>query len=514
MENIDWVDEYWEAWDNYEEQREYDPVAAEHSIQRMRRAVINGVATGQMEEPYPIPEASYSVQSVYGPEELQEIFDLDYEAGWGADNPPLDEVIPTLGLYPEVADFLLAIDDNAVKGQLVNRLKRQPGSSLVEVESWAEEIVGKQRGKKSLFTRQEEGVTYNWLSGFNVSPGDEEALKRWLLNIFKQRRLRGTLNEARGYIYRFGAGEVHDNDIELSLSPEDARVEGQRHLYTDLIDALGRLRDWLRGNPGIDVTHYTLKQAMGACEDWHQVCHLGTGDEEYSTRHIVYQFPDGWTIQEVPVADLDAEGEKMGHCVGSGGYDDDVESGRSRIFSLRDRKNQPHVTIEAARGPMDTTELFSDRGPHAEIQIKQIQGKENREPIGKHKARVKEWFSQNDVNAMADPDMLDRDELANMIKDWIMGTGKGLSSPVEEEYGMKYDVSSPEFALDIYIKLDYEARNDSAFAKRLTGEKPPSTVEGDYRSRDELRDALIHHDEQINEALPQAVDKALDLLKG
>lgn len=43
---------------------------------------------------------------------------------------------------------------------------------------------------------------------------------------------------------------------------------------------------------------------------------------------------------------LSFEGDTMGHCVG--GYCDDVTSGRSRIFSLRDAKGQPHVTIETA----------------------------------------------------------------------------------------------------------------------------------------------------------------------
>lgn len=40
------------------------------------------------------------------------------------------------------------------------------------------------------------------------------------------------------------------------------------------------------------------------------------------------------------------EGDTMGHCVG--GYCDDVLSGRARIFSLRDAKGEPHVTIETA----------------------------------------------------------------------------------------------------------------------------------------------------------------------
>lgn len=45
---------------------------------------------------------------------------------------------------------------------------------------------------------------------------------------------------------------------------------------------------------------------------------------------------------------LQYEGDTMGHCVG--GYCDDVLLGRSRIFSLRDAKGEPHVTIETSPG--------------------------------------------------------------------------------------------------------------------------------------------------------------------
>lgn len=41
------------------------------------------------------------------------------------------------------------------------------------------------------------------------------------------------------------------------------------------------------------------------------------------------------------------EGDTMGHCVS--GYCDDVLQGRSRIFSLRDARGEPHVTIETGR---------------------------------------------------------------------------------------------------------------------------------------------------------------------
>lgn len=45
---------------------------------------------------------------------------------------------------------------------------------------------------------------------------------------------------------------------------------------------------------------------------------------------------------------LKYEGDTMGHCVG--GYCPDVLQGRSRIFSLRDAKGEPHVTIETRPG--------------------------------------------------------------------------------------------------------------------------------------------------------------------
>lgn len=50
---------------------------------------------------------------------------------------------------------------------------------------------------------------------------------------------------------------------------------------------------------------------------------------------------------------LKYEGDTMGHCVG--GYCPDVLEGKSRIFSLRDAKGEPHVTIEVS--PQNDLEL-------------------------------------------------------------------------------------------------------------------------------------------------------------
>ena len=84
---------------------------------------------------------------------------------------------------------------------------------------------------------------------------------------------------------------------------------------------------------------------------------------------------------------LKYEGDTMGHCVG--GYAPDVSEGHTRIFSLRDAKNEPHVTIEvkptkrsssSPDAPIEASQYqkwISEEQPPA---IKQIKGKGNAKP--------------------------------------------------------------------------------------------------------------------------------------
>jgi len=56
---------------------------------------------------------------------------------------------------------------------------------------------------------------------------------------------------------------------------------------------------------------------------------------------------------------LKYEGDTMGHCVG--GYCPEVLEGRSRIFSLRDVKGEPHVTVEVGPGLKPDFERLVDK---------------------------------------------------------------------------------------------------------------------------------------------------------
>ena len=169
------------------------------------------------------------------------------------------------------------------------------------------------------------------------------------------------------------AGELHRTMMEEGLPPNLALTPErlQRMSFPQALAHAGEARRWqdaeqerllqesLLNNPAVqtykeypdDYRWTELKMPeVPVPEGW-----VRGGDGPLSTTGVYYQEPGGGVFapEDLPgyreakqqLADaLKAEGEIMDHCVG--GYCEDVASGRSRIFSLRDPKGQPHATIE------------------------------------------------------------------------------------------------------------------------------------------------------------------------
>lgn len=100
---------------------------------------------------------------------------------------------------------------------------------------------------------------------------------------------------------------------------------------------------------------------------------------------------------------LKYEGETMGHCVG--GYCPDVLEGRSRIYSLRDAKGQPHVTVEV-KPPHITTENpgFNEEAwaKMSNPRIVQIKGKANRAPNEEYRPYVQDFVRSGNWSEVGD----------------------------------------------------------------------------------------------------------------
>lgn len=140
--------------------------------------------------------------------------------------------------------------------------------------------------------------------------------------------------------------------------------------------------DWAeQTNP--NIMNMNLLEADEASVQWHRELAQKEVDEslKYKSHDVVFTFPDGWEIIKLQAGDCTPEGEKMGHC--SKGYSDEVGRGNTEIYSLRDPKNEPHVTLEMSIPQTDSG---------IKIKIEQIQGKGNEEPIDEYKALIKQWF--------------------------------------------------------------------------------------------------------------------------
>lgn len=140
-----------------------------------------------------------------------------------------------------------------------------------------------------------------------------------------------------------------------------------------VVDWLDAVPEWDRHLKRIDRMSYS--DAARIAHSWHERLLALAADADdpdvVEELELAEDCGDGCRIVELkgPVA-LYREGLLMGHCVGGLGYAEAVAKGKARIFSLRDARNRPHVTIEVRRS------WDGDA-----IEASQIKGKGNRPPV-------------------------------------------------------------------------------------------------------------------------------------
>lgn len=125
---------------------------------------------------------------------------------------------------------------------------------------------------------------------------------------------------------------------------EPRAMARQVNHIVDIVTEGGALLDRLRREnrlpQGFDVNRVSFQDF----EDWLMQWKRDNREAE-AQGEVVYKYDDGWTMQKLTTPEqLQFEGDEMGHCVG--GYSNQVENGSNIIYSLRDPKGMPHVTIE------------------------------------------------------------------------------------------------------------------------------------------------------------------------
>lgn len=137
-----------------------------------------------------------------------------------------------------------------------------------------------------------------------------------------------------------------------------------------------------------DLFFFNFEDAFKEQEKWHLSMMMIHNVEkidipELDEKRIVFRFSDKkHFLYLLTEKDLNYEGKKMGHCVAGTNYKSRVKNKSSLILSLRDIKNEPHLTIE-----IDTAKTY----------LIQQQGKANAEIKDKYLLLMKEFvlFASN-----------------------------------------------------------------------------------------------------------------------
>jgi len=247
----------------------------------------------------------------------------------------------------------------------------------------------------------------------------------WLMNEIKnlniswkpERQIGGRM-QPRGYLaynrlrgaLGGGAGEWHDprdHDYELSQTHWQHWCDwlnggsASRREFNPTNDGLDKLL------PGIRAWDEKMAEdARRANKDKHretgEILHTTTENPETGV-------PAGWTVRKLNGDEVKAEGDAMGHCIGS--YKQDVDSGRLTALSLRDPKGDPHVTTGIMDDGWDSQGL--NRPEHEGGYIYDHKGKNNQDPKSEYNAMLRQYFetipleerpSSNDEESIDDHD--------------------------------------------------------------------------------------------------------------
>lgn len=158
--------------------------------------------------------------------------------------------------------------------------------------------------------------------------------------------------------------------------PEDAMEKIER-MYQG---GAGRyVCDWFLGARPNLADYHTFDEALYAARTWH--ASLGGHKLAVEDAKLVYQWPDGWTVQELlQRSHFRQEGDALHHCIGeSSSYFDKMASGSSRFFSLRRPDGTPWFTMEvtANEGPPS---YWQPPVVPSDAIVEQIKGCKNRQP--------------------------------------------------------------------------------------------------------------------------------------
>jgi hypothetical protein len=165
------------------------------------------------------------------------------------------------------------------------------------------------------------------------------------------------------FTFRLKPGHVLNSSI--SVDPEERRkfivdkiVAGEevRRFDPELFEALGpgipHILDWVADLKASEdplygkVARMETPVLVAKADAWTKFLNKKAWTSDGETEAVLSVSPELTWFELKDSKALSNEGYRMGHCVGSQGYDELVRTGRSRIYSLRTDRSKPILTAE------------------------------------------------------------------------------------------------------------------------------------------------------------------------
>lgn len=297
---------------------------------------------------------------------------------------------------------------------------------------------------------------------------------------------------------------------KLAMGGELFNITPSTEVSEMAMSVIDYINAWGEENPGREP-RMRWEQAATQADDWHKEMKnvsVSAEENEQDLAEIatIYEFPDGFKWVDLTTeACLKREGGRMGHCVG--GYGAAVQAGTTKIFSLRNKKNLPHATMEAtseeptviASADDKQRDLFGDGANLPPLKIEQIKGRSNKPPVTKYVPYVKEfleWGNFDVGRGLGDMQNMglyrkqgkyySRDEVSKIVKKYKDGTKWiKLDDDVEfDYYGVPYYLLDKNG--DVIITANTMAEGDTK--GYISGVTAPYGVKVD---KEELRPKII-----------------------
>lgn len=195
---------------------------------------------------------------------------------------------------------------------------------------------------------------------------------------------------ARNLDLKFSRNEK-GNTFSVIISDSASKVcliHEKQFVSMNMFDYIKYIEDWFMAESP-DISQMTIKEAYAESRKWHNAIERKRFSETYRevfNKSIVFSYKDHSIVRIRTAHDLKVEGRRMNHCVGS--YMARLET-RTKIFSVRDKMNQPHITIE-----------LYDKA------LVQMKGVANSAPPDEYLPVVMLWIAQEGIDASNCPDFI------------------------------------------------------------------------------------------------------------